>query len=152
MFRCDDGLTCPSGFRCNPERYCVALIDAAADAPPACGKIELFQDNFDDGGIGAPWMPVMSGGGSVMETSGEARIVLNPSMGFGAYRSIDRADLTSSHVYITVIRVSGGTTQTYLRVAADGDNSLEIVVENNVISFKQGSMTLGFTGYDNTTH
>lgn len=142
-FRCDDGVTCPAGFSCVAG-YCATMDAPVVDAPPACGKIALFVDNFDNNVIDNP--PWNDNAGSINEIGGAAVASISGSVPVSAYGSFERADLTASSVYVEVLQV---TAETFLRVQSDDAHFLEIAVKNNSMSFKQDGTTFpNSIGYD----
>lgn len=145
-FRCDDGVTCPPGFSCVANQ-CMKMDAPVVDAPPACGKISLFVDNFDDNVIDTTiWN---DNSGAINEIGGAAVATISGSVPVSAYGSSERADLTASSVYVAVLQV---TAETFLRVQADDTHFLEIAAKNNALSFKQDGNPMGAIGYDSGLH
>ena len=151
MFECKDGKTCPDGFECRGYYCSPSPRDAAAfDTPPACGKMEAFADNFDNNIIdNPPWDSNTSGAD---EMGGEAVTTISAGVS-GAdshYATTQRADLTSSHVYVEVLTVKA---QTYLRAAYDDGHYLEIYQDEGFLWVKQdGNTILGPLPYDQVIH
>jgi hypothetical protein len=150
MFRCDDGVTCPSGFSCVAG-FCRGMVDApVVDAPPACGKIAAFNDNFDLNSVDTVIWNLNSG--SINETGGAAVATISPGVAnmVSEFGTSQRAELTSSQVYIEVLQT---TAETFLRVQSDDTHFLEIAVAQGALSFKQDGGLVGSPiGYNNVMH
>lgn len=129
--------------------------------PLPCGGTDVLSDAFDDGVPGALWYWYAQPGITISEVNGDALVSLPPNSASSAYSSLQTKrlyDLRKNQISVEVKEVGdpATTAQTFLTIARDSDNFIEMSQQGGTMFFSKrvagSSVDVGTVLFNAQTH